>query len=129
MKVTCHQIPISRLVEVAVDVAVDGTCRWSHVSRLDGCRVKLTVSVPEELVDTVSVDSLVERAKTLGAEHVRTPEVRVVRKDVVRDERHHVDVPLEESLRIFAEETKVSGIDRLVEFAASVAREADLDGV
>jgi hypothetical protein len=44
---------------------------------------------------------------------------------VKRDDRHDVELSLEESIRVFAEETRPADVGEKVAFAVEIAREAD----
>jgi len=119
------RLPVDRLVEVVLDFDESGGSQITAPPDLEGCRIKLILNVPEEVAESIDPEAERQEILKLGASHVKTPEVRIIRKDVQRDDRHHIDVPLEESLRMFAEETQISDSDRRVEFAATLAREAD----
>lgn len=95
---------------------------------LKGARVKPVVFVPEELSAEVDRHALRSAILETGAVYCKVPIVQVARKKVKRDERYAVELPLEESLRIFAEETRAEDAERLVKFAAALAREADAAG-
>lgn len=125
MKQKFVPLPVEELVEYVVDINESGTYPILEAHSFEGFRVKLVINVPEEWVENIDPAGIAKQFRLAGASHVKTPEVRVIRKDVVRDERHHVDVPLEESLRLFADETKIQDAERRIAFAAKVAREAD----
>jgi hypothetical protein len=121
-------LPVDRTIEVRLELAenFDGDLDLL-LTDLDfrDARVKPVLFVPEAVVDLLSRDALRESILQAGALYCRTPIVHVVRTVVHRDERHDVEIPLEESLRIFAEETKPRDADGKVSFAAELAREAD----
>ena len=125
MKQTFIPLPVDRLVEIVLDISDSGTYEMPKAHAFDGCRVKVVINVPEEWAENINPAGIAEQFKASGATHVKAPVVRVLRKDVVRDERHVVDLPLEDSLRLFAEETKITDAERRIDFAAKVAREAD----
>jgi len=122
------ELPVDRHVEVLLDF-VENPDLLLDESLLKGARVKPVVVVPEERVETFDREALRKAVLKAGAESCRPPEVRVVRKRVKRDERHAADVPLEESLRIFAAETRARDAGEKVSFAAELAREADAGAV
>ena len=122
------ELPVDRHVELLLDFAEDPDLAIDE-GLVRGARVKPVVVIPEEKLETFDRDALREAVLAAGAEYCRAPEVRVVRKRTKRDERHSADVPLEESLRIFAAETRARDSDAKVAFAAELAREADAGAV
>lgn len=119
-------LPVDRTLELKFEFGADwdGTIDLD-LEKLAGSRVKPVVFVVEEAVERFDRDSLKLRILHAGAVYCRAPLVHVIRRTVKRDERHAVEVPLEESIRIFAEETNPADADKKVTFAAEVAREAD----
>lgn len=119
-------LPVDRTLELRWDLGngfpADGEPEIPDVA---GARVKLVIFVAEESVMHLDRDGLRDRILSAGAKYCKAPVVHVVRKAEHRDARHAVDVPLEESLRLFAEETKPREAEDKVEFAAGLAREAD----
>jgi hypothetical protein len=125
-KDTFLPLPVDRTIELRFELDED----WDGAIDLDpealaGARVKPIVFVAGAVVDRFDRDDLRLRIIHAGAIYCRAPLVHVVRTVVRRDERHAVEVPLEESLRMFAEETSPAGADRKVAFAAGLARAAD----
>ena len=118
-------LPVDRHVELTFEFpeTIDLAVFDSNV--VVGARVKPIVIVSEEKLETLDREAIRRAILEKGAVHCRAPEVRVVRRKVKRDERHAADVPLEESLRIFAEETRARNAEWKVGFAAELAREAD----
>lgn len=116
--------PADRTVEVRVELGEDweGGIEFPDVR---GARVKPVIFVAEERADLVDREAIRTVLEELGAVYVRTPLVHVVRKVVRRDERHAVDLPLEESIRLFAEETTPRDAGEKIAFALELAREAD----
>jgi hypothetical protein len=119
-------LPVDRTIELRWDLSedFDGVLPVDP-KEVDGARVKPVIYVPEEKADLVDRDGLRSDLLGMGAVYCKAPTVHVVRKKVQRDDRHAVEVPLEESLRMFAEETNPRDPDARVEFAATLAREAD----
>ena len=93
-----------------------------------GARVKPVVTVPEARLAALDPEALRARILELGATYCKAPLVHVLRKRTARDERHATELPLEDSLAIFAEETRVRDPEEAVRFAAALAREADAGG-
>lgn len=118
---TVLPLPIDRTLEIRWDVGDD----LSALPDVAGARVKPVVFVREEDAAALDLVDLRNRILGAGAVYCRAPIVHVVRSEVKRDARHAADVPLEESLRIFAEETRPEDAGAKVEFAAGLAREAD----
>jgi len=118
-------LPVEPTLEIRfeLDEAWDGA--WRLPAAVSGARVKPVVSVPEARAEAVDRAALRRAVLEAGAVYCKLPEVHVRRREVRRDERHDVELPLEESLRIFAEETRPRDAERFVEFAAALAREAD----
>jgi hypothetical protein len=121
-----YPLPVDRTVELRFELGLD----WDGEFDLDsevirGARVKPVVFVDEEKADLVDRDAMKEMISSLGAIYVRTPAVHVIRKRVKRDERHDVEIPLEESLRLFAEETRPEDAEEKIDYAVALAREAD----
>jgi hypothetical protein len=92
---------------------------------MKGARIKPVVFVPEEIVAQVDRHALRQSIIEAGAVYCKVPTVHISRKKITRDERHDVSLSLEESLEIFAEETSPEDADKLISFAAKVARDAD----
>jgi hypothetical protein len=118
-------LPVDRTVELRIEIGESFDGEIGGFPDLAGARVKPVVFVPEERAELFDRDALREKLEEAGAIYVKAPTVHTIRRVVRRDARHDVDVPLEESLRIFAEETKPRDADAKVEFAAALAREAD----
>lgn len=117
-------LPVERTLELTFefDAAWDGAL--PDFGDVDGARVKPVLFVPEELTDLVDREAWRDALLEAGATYVKTPTVHVVRRRTKRDERHAAQLSLEESLRIFAEETGGAPKER-IEFAAALARDAD----
>jgi len=134
-EVSCVSGPVSnRLIRTGADPTVEVTFElpadWDGKFPLDpgavkGTRVKPVVVLPEELVSGVDRHALRTAILDAGALYCKVPFLRVIRRKQTRDRRHAPDLPLEESLRIFAEETKTEDPEEVVKFAAALAREAD----
>lgn len=90
-----------------------------------GARIKPVILIPEEVVNLLDRHALKQRILDLGAVYCKVPIVHVLRNRVKRDERHRVELSLEESLGIFADETRPKDSEGKVKFAVSLAREAD----
>lgn len=118
-------LPADRTLEIRWDLDDDFDGSFEFPDGVSGARVKPVIHVPEGKVGLVDRDGLRKVLLDAGAIYCKAPTVHVARRKVKRDERHAVEVPLEESLRIFAEETNPRDPDRRVEFAAALAREAD----
>lgn len=125
--ITTYFLPLpaepTREVRFNLDDDWDGT--WSLNSDVSGARVKPVVSVPEGSAEAVDRAALRKLILDAGAVYCKQPEVHVRRREVRRDARHDVELSLEDSLRIFAEETQPRDAERFVKFAAAIAREAD----
>lgn len=121
-------LPVDRTVELRLEFGADwdGEIVYAR-SDVEGARVKPVVFVAEEKADLVDREAIRATLVELGAVYVRAPMVHVVRNVVRRDERHDVEIPLEESIRLFAEETKPRDAEAKVAFALELAREADAD--
>lgn len=117
-------LPVDRPLELVWDLDADwdGTLALPDVT---GARVKCVLRVVEERAALADPAALRRRVLEAGAVFCKTPEVVVLRRRELRDERHAVDLPLEESLRLFAAETLVPDPEAKVAFAAALAREAD----
>jgi len=126
--------PRERFLEVGADRTIE--LRWELEASWDGrfrvdpeevagARVKPVILVPEELVEHVARHELRQTILDAGAVYCKVPTVQVIRRKVTRDARHHVDLPLEDSLRLFAEEVTAEDAEEKVKFAATLAREAD----
>lgn len=87
--------------------------------------VKPVVVITEHLAELFNRQALKTLIESMGAKHCRTPIVHVVRKQITRDERHTTELPIEESLGLFADETHTSTAGPRVAYAAALAREAD----
>jgi hypothetical protein len=113
-------LPVDRTLELRLEFG-------ENLGDVDvrGARVKPILFVPEEKADLVDREALRAKLIERGAVYVKAPTVHVIRKAIKRDERHRADVPLEESLRLFAGETRPRDADAKGEFAAALAREAD----
>lgn len=121
-------LPVDRLVEISITIAENWDGRLDRFFRPEdvrGARVKVVATVPEARLADFDRETLRSLILAAGAVHCRAPEVRVVRRKVRRDERHDAEISIEESLRIFAEETRAKGTEGKVRFAAELAREAD----
>lgn len=119
-------LPVDRTIELRFEFGAD----WDGTIDLDlaalaGARVKPVVFVAEEVAERFDRDGLRNRILAAGVVYCRAPLVHVARKVTRRDERHAVEAPLEESIRIFAEETTPPDVDAKVAFAVELAREAD----
>lgn len=119
------ELPVDRLIEFTVHLGMDFDGRVT-LPEVSGARVKPVIFIPAERVDLLDRVGLVADLKSKGATAVKAPVVHVVRSVERRDERHDVDLPLEESLRLFAEETGVTDPGR-IEMALKLAREADAE--
>ena len=119
-------LPVDRTIELRFELGEDwdGNLVFSK-GDVEGARVKPVVFVAEERADLVDRDAIRATLEELGAVYVRAPLVHVVRKVVRRDERHAVEIPLEDSIELFAEETKPRDAAEKVAFAVALAREAD----
>ncbi len=113
-------LPVDRTIELRLEFGED----LGDVD-VEGARVKPILLVPEEKADLVDREGLRSKLMEKGAVYVKAPIVHVVRRAVKRDERHDADVPLEESLRLFAGETKPRDAEEKVAYAVALAREAD----
>jgi hypothetical protein len=121
-------LPVDRTLELRIELGedFDGDLDLLLVDvDVRDARVKPVVFVPEERVDLLDRETLRERILAIGAKYCKAPVVHVVRKVVRRDVRHDAEIPLEDSLRIFAEETKPRDTEEKIAFAAELAREAD----
>jgi len=118
-------LPVDRLVVVDLRVEEGAVVGLPKSSDVAGCLVKVRIEVPAEQIDVFDKEFLRQQIIELGAAHVRAVEVRVLRREAVRDDRHAVELSIEDSLRIFAEETKIQDAERRIAFAAALAREAD----
>jgi hypothetical protein len=120
-------LPVDRTIELRIEIGEDfsGDFELGNLDRFVGARVKPVLYVRESAVETVDRSALRDAILALGAKYVKTPIVHVVRRIVRRDERHDVELDLEDSLRLFAEETGVSDPERKVAFAVALARESD----
>lgn len=118
-------LPVDRTLELRFDLGdeFDGTLDLDV--DVEGARVKPVVFVPEGKVDLLDREEIQRALLAAGAKYVKVPVVHVVRTVAHRDERHDVEISLEESIRIFAEETKPRDVDEKVAFAAALARESD----
>lgn len=118
-------LPVEPTRELRFELDANWDGRWPiQPTLVAGARIKPVVFVPEAIAANVDKFGLKAEFEALGATYVKTPHVHVVREKTTRDARHAVDLPLEESLRIFAEETRTSDLAK-VAFAAAIAREAD----
>ena len=117
-------LPVERTIEIRFELDEDwnGDLEFPDVV---GARVKPVIFVAEERANLVDRDAIRSTLEELGAIYVRTPLVHVVRKVVRRDERHDVEIPLEDSIELFAEETKPRDAEAKIAFAVALAREAD----
>lgn len=114
-------LPVDRTLELRWDVGV--VPEEMEIPDVVDARVKPVVYVEEGAIfDAEKFKKVLLEA---GAKYVRSPLVHVVRRETRRDERHDVEIPLEESLGLFAEETSPRDPEGKIEFAAAVAREAD----
>jgi len=118
--------PVTPAVEVEVDIPED----WDGIfpalpSSVRGALVKLTVTIPEAKLPVFDRERFREGALFMGAERVHAINLRVIRSAVKRDERHNAEVSLEESIQLFAGETKPQRAMEKVRLALSIAREAD----
>lgn len=119
-------LPVDPTIEVAV--RMDLETEFEIPRDVRGARVKLVVYVPEARAAEVDRGALRAKLLDAGAVYARDPVVHVVRDEAKRDERHAVDVPLEESVRIFADETRPERAEEKIAFALELAREADSEG-
>jgi len=117
-----HADPV-REIRLDLDADWDGEIPI-RAKEVDGARVRLMIYVPEAAAGRV--DRVGIRASTLkmGALYCKV-DVYVLRSAVKRDPRHRDELSIEESLRIFGEETRPAGVEKRIEFAAALAREAD----
>ena len=120
-------LPVERTIELRLELEADWDGGFEPTDFPDvlGARVKPVVFVVEERANLLDREALRASLEELGAVYVRTPLVHVLRKVVRRDERHDVEIPLEESIELFAEETKPRDAEAKVAFAVALAREAD----
>lgn len=119
-------LPVDRTIELRFDFGED----WDgsidlDLPRLAGARVKPVVYVSDAVVDRFDREALRHRILSAGAAYCRASLVHVVRRVARRDVRHDVALTLEESVRVFAEETAPSAVEEKVVFAVALAREAD----
>ena len=115
-------------IEVRFEIPASWDGRFPlNPEALTGTRVKPVVLVPEELASEVDRHALRQEILEAGAVYCKVPIVQVARRKVKRDARHAVELPLEESLRLFAAETRTEDPETVVEFAAALAREADAE--
>jgi len=112
-------------LEVRWELDTGWNGRFAIPESVAGARVKPVVYVSEELSDQVDRHGLRTEILEAGAIYCKVPTVHVARRKVKRDARHEVELTIEESLRLFAEETKPSDPKGLVKFAAKLARAAD----
>lgn len=119
------KLPVSRLLELTWEL--DSTFEGIIDIEADvaGARVKPVLYVPEEKLKLVDKNQLTQDLINAGASYIKAPTIHTIRKKVKRDDRHDVELSIEESLEIFAEETKVRDVDVKIAFAAELAREAD----
>lgn len=98
-----------------------------QISKKDvkGARIKPVILIPEEVVNLLDRHALKKIILDLGAVYCKVPIVHVLKKRAKRDDRHRVELSLEESLKLFAEETRPEDPEEKVKFAAALAREAD----
>jgi hypothetical protein len=122
-------LPADRTIELRFELGEDWDGGFEPADFPDvlGARVKPVLFVAEERADLVDREAIRATLEELGAIYVRAPLVHVVRKVVRRDERHDVEIPLEESIGLFAEETKPRDAEAKVAFALELAREADAE--
>lgn len=98
---------------------------WVVERDVKGARIKPVILIPEEVVNLLDRHAVRQKILDFGAVYCKVPIVHVLRKRTKRDDRHRVELSLEESLKIFAEETRPEDSEGKVKFAASLAREAD----
>jgi hypothetical protein len=119
-------VSADRTIEVRFELPAEWDGRFPlDPEALTGARVKPVVLVPEELASEVDRHALRAEILDAGAAYCKVPAVQVARRRVKRDARHETALPLEESLRIFAEETKPERAEEVLRFAAALARAAD----
>lgn len=118
-------LPVDRTIELRWDFTRADLETEIPISDVTGARVKPVVYVAEDALDLFDREELRERIIAAGAKYVKAPTVHVVRGTTYRDERHDVEIPLEESLRLFSEETSPRDSAEKIAFAAELAREAD----
>lgn len=116
-------LPVDRALELRFDVGE--VPEELEIPDVVDARVKPVVYVEEGGLETFDAEKLRQVLLEAGAKYVKSPIVHVVRKVVRRDERHDVEIPLEFSLELFAEETRPREAEEKVAFAAALAREAD----
>ena len=119
-------LPVEPTREIRFELDADWDGRWKIDPELvRGARIKPVVFVPEERASEVDKASLRQLFLDTGATYCKLPEVHVHRKEVRRDARHDVELSIEESLWLFASETRPKNTEDKVLFAAALAREAD----
>lgn len=126
MKERFIKLPANRLV--AIDVRVPDCGKWSvPTDGLDrSCIVKLTITVPEHRLQEVDRKTIQTYVQSF-VHQCRTPDVVVLRRTAKRDAEHRPELPLVESLQLFAQETNPPDPKHKVQFAAQLAREADAE--
>jgi hypothetical protein len=118
-------LPVDRTIELRFDLGDDWDGAIELEPDLTGARVKPVVHVAEAVVERFDRNGLKDRILEAGATYCKAPVVHVVRTVVKRDDRHDVELSLEESIRVFAEETRPADAGEKVVFAVEIAREAD----
>lgn len=127
-KETFLPLPATPAVELSFELGEDWDGRLAGLGLPEGIRgaaVKLVLLVAEERVAELDREALREMVLAAGAASCRPPVVHVTRRREARDARHAAELPLEDSLRIFAEEVRAPDAAERVAFAAALAREAD----
>jgi hypothetical protein len=121
-------LPVTPVVELSFDLGEDWDGRLAGLGipeGIAGASVKLVLRVAEERVAELDRDAIRAAVLAAGAVSCRAPVVHVTRRRDARDARHAAELPLEDSLRIFAEEVRAPEPAERVAFAAALAREAD----
>lgn len=119
-------LPAEPTRELVLELGDDWDGAWEFDPEVvRGARVKPVVYVPEGRLALLDRDALRKAIVEAGATYCRTPTIHVSRLREKRDARHDAELPLEESLRIFGEETRARDLAEKVAFAAELAREAD----
>lgn len=123
-------LPVDRLLELRWELGEDFAGEYALDERSleaikAGARVKPVIFVPESKLELVDREAVRTWLLELGAKYVRAPLIHVARRTTRRDARHDVEIPLEESIRIFADETRPRDKVAKRVFAAALAREAD----
>lgn len=92
---------------------------------IKGSRIKPIVYIKEEKLDQFDSNLLKKRIFKLGAIYCKNPIINVIRKKIRRDSRHDFILQLEDSIKLFAKETRPKNKDKKIEFTIQLAKEAD----